>query len=139
MKTAGRGNLNHWVTARHNRAHGAADQNSSRSFNWAAKQEKFQPWETSFFLTSPYRTNRELTDLGKLGARREECSIGRFVRILRLARCVLREELTEPSPVTRLHLHELDSHPLPGPTIAHNGAGADFACFQIEEQLDSSA
>ena len=30
------------------RAPGAAGQNRSRSFKWAAKQEKFQPWGTFF-------------------------------------------------------------------------------------------
>src|SRR6266481_3979185 len=54
MKTAGRENPNHGVALPRNRAPGAASQNRSRSFKWAAKQEKFQPMETCFFLTSPF-------------------------------------------------------------------------------------
>jgi hypothetical protein len=52
MKTAGRENPNHGVAR--NRAHGAVDQNRSRSIKWAEKQEKFQPKEMCFFLTSPF-------------------------------------------------------------------------------------
>jgi hypothetical protein len=37
-----------------NRAHGAVGQNSSRSIVWAEKQEKFQPKEKCFFLTSTF-------------------------------------------------------------------------------------
>ena len=37
-----------------NRAHGAVGQNRSRSISWAAKQEKFQPKEMCFFLTSTF-------------------------------------------------------------------------------------
>ena len=37
-----------------NRAPGAVDQNRSRSIKWAAKQEKFQPLELCFFLTSTF-------------------------------------------------------------------------------------
>src|SRR5580700_476645 len=66
MKTAGRENPKHRVAWPRNRAHGAVDQNRSRSIKWAAKQEKFQPKEMCFFLTStfiePYRelaTNKE--------------------------------------------------------------------------------
>ena len=42
------------------RAHDVAGPKSSRSFQWAAKQEKSKPrpWEMSFFLTSPYRTEQ---------------------------------------------------------------------------------
>src|SRR3989442_1789494 len=54
MKTAGRENPNHGVALPRNRAPGAASQNRSRSFKWAAKQEKFQPMETCFFLTSTF-------------------------------------------------------------------------------------
>jgi hypothetical protein len=54
MKTAGRENPNHGVTWPHNRAHGAAGQNRSRSMKWAEKQEKFQPLQKCFFLTSPF-------------------------------------------------------------------------------------
>src|SRR5258707_1683053 len=54
MKTAGRENPNHGVAWPRNRAHGAVAQNRSRSLKWAAKQEKFQPKERSFFLTSTF-------------------------------------------------------------------------------------
>jgi hypothetical protein len=55
MKTAGRENPNRWARAPRNRAHGAAGQNRSRSIKWAAKQEKFQPQQVCFFLTSTFR------------------------------------------------------------------------------------
>jgi hypothetical protein len=51
MKTAVRENPNRWATVPRDRDHGAAGQNSSRSFQSAAMQQKFQPWETFFFLT----------------------------------------------------------------------------------------
>ena len=54
MKTAGRENPNRGVTWPCNRAYGAAGQNRSRSIKWAEKQEKFQPKEMCFFLTSPF-------------------------------------------------------------------------------------
>src|ERR1700730_6285975 len=54
MKTAGRENPNHGATLPHNRAHGAVGQNRFRSIRGAAKQEKFQPKEVCFFLTSPF-------------------------------------------------------------------------------------
>jgi hypothetical protein len=54
MKTAGRENPNRWAKASSNRAHGAAVQNRSRSIKWAVKQEKVQPAEKCFFLTSPF-------------------------------------------------------------------------------------
>src|SRR6266446_8762838 len=54
MKTAGRENPTHGVAWPRNRAHGAAGQNRSRSIKWAEKQEKFQPTELCFFLTSPF-------------------------------------------------------------------------------------
>jgi hypothetical protein len=54
MKTAGRENPNHGVALHHNRANGAVGQNRSRSTEWAAKQEKLQPQEMCFFLTSPF-------------------------------------------------------------------------------------
>ena len=54
MKTAGRENPNRWGTVPGNRAYGAAGQNRSRSIKWAAKQEKFQPKEMCFFLTSTF-------------------------------------------------------------------------------------
>jgi hypothetical protein len=55
MKTAGRENPNYRVTWPHNRAHGAVGQNRSPSIKWAAKQEKFQPLEMCFFLTSTFK------------------------------------------------------------------------------------
>jgi hypothetical protein len=54
MKTAGRGNPNRWTLVSSNRAHGAVGQKPSCSFTGAAKQEKFQPLEACFFLTSPF-------------------------------------------------------------------------------------
>jgi hypothetical protein len=54
MKTAGRENPNCWATVSNNRAPGAGGQNTSCSIHWAAKQEKFQPLEMCFFLTSPF-------------------------------------------------------------------------------------
>jgi hypothetical protein len=57
MKTAGRENPNHGVALPRNRAHGAVGQNRSRSINWAEKQEKFQPKEMCFFLTSTCSEN----------------------------------------------------------------------------------
>jgi len=55
MKTAGRENPNRWATKPNDRAHGAENQNRSCSKKWAAKQEKLQPLEWCFFLTSPFR------------------------------------------------------------------------------------
>ena len=54
MKTAGSENPNRGGTLSRNRAHGAVGQNKSRSIKWAEKQEKFQPKEVCFFLTSPF-------------------------------------------------------------------------------------
>ena len=54
MKTAGGGNPNRWAQASSNLAHGALGQKPSHSFTWAAKQQKFQPLEGCFFLTSPF-------------------------------------------------------------------------------------
>src|ERR1700730_13897096 len=54
MKTASRENPIHGVTWPRNRAHGAVGQNRTRSIEWAEKQEKFQPKEMCFFLTSPF-------------------------------------------------------------------------------------
>jgi hypothetical protein len=54
MKTAGRENPNHGVASPRNRAHGAEEQNRSRSIKWAEKQEKFQPKEMCLFLTSTF-------------------------------------------------------------------------------------
>src|ERR1700674_3965502 len=79
MKTAGRENPNHGATLPHNRAHGAVSQNRFRSIRGAAKQEKFQPKEVCFFLTSPFieRSLKELVrsyltitkDLGRVMSR----------------------------------------------------------------------
>src|SRR5260370_16789012 len=54
MKTTRRENPNHGVVWPRNQAHGAAGQNRSRSIKWAEKQEKFQPKEMCFFLTSTF-------------------------------------------------------------------------------------
>jgi hypothetical protein len=54
MKTAGRENPNHEVAWPRNRAHGAEEQNRSRSIKWAEKQDKIQPKEMCFFLTSTF-------------------------------------------------------------------------------------
>src|SRR6267378_174695 len=54
MKTAGRENPNRWATLASNRARGAVGQNRSRSIKRAAKQEKLQPKEMCFFLTSTF-------------------------------------------------------------------------------------
>jgi hypothetical protein len=61
MKTAGRENPNRWAIVPSNRALGAVGQNRSRSIRWAEKQEKFQPRDRCFFLTSTlYRTYRDV-------------------------------------------------------------------------------
>jgi hypothetical protein len=54
MKTASRENPNHGVELPRNRALGAGGQNRSCSIQWAAKQQKFQPQEMCFFLTSTF-------------------------------------------------------------------------------------
>src|SRR5437879_6476123 len=54
MKTAGREKPNHGVALPRNRAQGAEEQNRSRSIKWAEKQEKFQPKEMCFLLTSTF-------------------------------------------------------------------------------------
>jgi hypothetical protein len=54
MKTAGRKTPNRWATVFSNRALGADGKNRSRFITWAAKQEKVQPLEMCFFLTSPF-------------------------------------------------------------------------------------
>jgi hypothetical protein len=55
MKTAGREIPNCRAQSPSNRAHGAGDQNRSRSNKWAAKVEKFRPRDKFFFLTFPFR------------------------------------------------------------------------------------
>jgi enoyl-CoA hydratase/carnithine racemase len=50
----GRENPNHEVAWPRNRADGAEEQNRSRSIKWAEKQEKIQPKEMCFFLTSTF-------------------------------------------------------------------------------------
>jgi len=52
MKTAGRATSDRWAPVSSNRVPGAGGQNRSCSIQWAAKQEKFQPLEMCFFLTS---------------------------------------------------------------------------------------
>jgi hypothetical protein len=54
MKTAGRENPNRGAALPCNRTHGAVGQSKSRSIKWAEKQEKVQPKEMCFFLTSPF-------------------------------------------------------------------------------------
>src|ERR1700731_3269479 len=54
MITAGRENPNQGVVLPRDRAHGAVGQNRSRSIKWAEKQQKFQPKDVCFFLTSPF-------------------------------------------------------------------------------------
>ena len=54
MKTPGRENPTRWAAVPSDRDFGAAGQNRSRSIKWAAKQEKLQPKEMCFFLTSPF-------------------------------------------------------------------------------------
>jgi hypothetical protein len=54
MKTAGRENPNRWTTMSSNRVCGAAGQKKLCSITWAEKQEKLQPLEKCFFLTSPF-------------------------------------------------------------------------------------
>jgi hypothetical protein len=54
MKTASRENPKRWAIVPSNRAPGAVGQNNSGSIKWAAKQEKFQPKEKCFFLTSTF-------------------------------------------------------------------------------------
>src|SRR6266478_4592296 len=54
MKTAGRRTSNRWATVPSNRAPGAGGQNRSCSIQWAEKQEKLQPAQKCFFLTSTF-------------------------------------------------------------------------------------
>ena len=54
-KTRGKGTPNRRVHPPGNGAHGAGDQNGSCSNGWAVRQEKIQPLELCFFLTSPFR------------------------------------------------------------------------------------
>jgi hypothetical protein len=54
METAGRENPNRWGRVPRDRANGAVGPNSSRSIVGAEKQEKFQPKEKCFFLTSTF-------------------------------------------------------------------------------------
>src|SRR6266446_6793831 len=70
MKTAGRKNPNHGVAWPRNRAHGAEGQNRTRLIKWAEKQEKFQPKEMCFFLTSTFI---ELIGSYALGGKDEYC------------------------------------------------------------------
>jgi hypothetical protein len=54
MKTAGRRTSNRWATMPSNRAPCAGGQNRSCSIQWAEKQEKLQPAQKRFFLTSTF-------------------------------------------------------------------------------------
>src|ERR1700720_3091521 len=66
MKTADRENPIHGATWPRNRARGALGQNRTSSIEWAEKQEKFQPQEKCFFLTSALieliRTQRRIVE-----------------------------------------------------------------------------
>jgi hypothetical protein len=53
MKTADRENPNRWAKVSSNRAHGAAGQNRSCSFMWAAKQETSGRGERFLDFSSP--------------------------------------------------------------------------------------
>src|SRR5271169_1042939 len=55
MKTPGRENpTTRWATVPSDRDFGAAGPNRSRSIKGAVKQEKLQPLQWCFFLTSPF-------------------------------------------------------------------------------------
>jgi hypothetical protein len=54
MKTADRENPKRWANVPSNRALGAGGQNKSCSIQWAEKQEKLQPAQKCFFLTSTF-------------------------------------------------------------------------------------
>jgi hypothetical protein len=54
MKTADTENPNRWVIVPRSRAHGAEGQGKSCLYQWAAQQEKFQPREMCFSLTSSF-------------------------------------------------------------------------------------
>ena len=54
MKTPGRENPTRWAAVPSDRDFGAAGQNRSRSIKGAVKQEKLQPLQWCFFLTSPF-------------------------------------------------------------------------------------
>jgi hypothetical protein len=72
-----------------NRAHGALGQNNSRSIVWAEKQEKFQPKEKCFFLTSTFieqiRTllnfARMIICFSKVQSMLEEISLGSVLTV----------------------------------------------------------
>src|ERR1700680_508507 len=70
MKTTGRENPNYGVALPRNRAPGAVGHNRSRSIKWAAKQEKFQPKEMCFFLTSTFIEQSGSYLAWQLGSRR---------------------------------------------------------------------
>jgi hypothetical protein len=87
MKTAGRRTSNRWAGVPRNRAPGAVGQNTSRSIRWAAKQEKVQPLEMCFFLTSPFI---ELT-----GSRPPGSDLARSPKCAPVPRMVTTLEITE--------------------------------------------
>src|ERR1035438_7523439 len=66
MKTADRENSIHGATWPRNRAPGAVGQNKSRSIQWAEKQEKLQPLEMCFFLTSTFIELLRTSEIGAL-------------------------------------------------------------------------
>src|SRR5262249_53206033 len=76
MKTAGRENQT-------SRVHSAEGQNRSCSNKWAAKQEKIQPLEWCFFLTSPFiEHTRSWARLGEGSRIRSGVKVVDFVYIL---------------------------------------------------------
>jgi len=72
MKTADRENPKRWANVPSNRALGAGGQNKSCSIQWAEKQEKLQPAQKCFFLTSTFI---ELTRQVEL---RRSCTSSRY-------------------------------------------------------------
>src|ERR1700688_3255505 len=54
MKTPGRENPTRWAAVTSDRDFGAVGQNRSRSIKGAVKQEKLQPLQWCFFLTSSF-------------------------------------------------------------------------------------
>src|SRR6202030_2563085 len=79
MKTAGTENPNRWATLASNRAPAAGDQNRSCSIQWAEKQEKSQPAEMCFFLTSTFIEPNQIcqSDMTMLAAGLENVPIRR--------------------------------------------------------------
>src|SRR5467141_711950 len=103
MKTADSENPNHGVAWPRNRAHGAVCQNRSRLIKWAEKQEKFQPKEVCFFLTSPFI---ELTRHLNLASSRGRKKLISYNEVSALAYVIQHPDFgTSPLP-----------HPVPAPS-----------------------